>query len=69
MTADANTNTPPVAIKRVRIRTHADGTAEQHVTYTNNRRVDVRQAVNRSYQSRVSYGYDRGAYTVQGVTR
>ncbi|MEV0214363.1 hypothetical protein [Micromonospora sp. NPDC050695] len=71
MTSETNTNTPNAQIKRVRIRNHADGTVAQHVTYADNRRVDVRQATNGSYRSRVSYGYDQptGTYNAQGVTR
>lgn len=71
MTSETNTNTPSTAIKRVRTRTRPDGTREHHVTYADNRRVNVAQAVNGSYQSRVSYGYEArtGTYGVQAVTR
>jgi hypothetical protein len=70
MSPQANTNTPSAVIKRVRTRTRPDGTAEQHVTYADNRRVDVRQAANGSYRSRVSYGYDQpsGSYNARSVT-
>ena len=69
MTTESNNNIPSARIKRVRIRTHADGTVAQHVTYTDNRRVDVRQATNGAYESRVSYRFDRdGALTTRQVS-
>lgn len=71
MSPQANNNTPSAVIKRVRTRTRADGSTEQHVTYTDNRRVNLRQAVNGSYRSRVSYGYDQptGTFNTRAVTR
>lgn len=70
MTSETNTNTPNAQIKRVRIRTRANGTTEQHVTYVNNTQVRSGVALNEAYRSRVSFGYDQppGTYNARTVS-
>lgn len=61
MTSDRNDTTP---ISRVRRRNNT-----LHITRADGSKATVAIANTGPYQSRVSYGYDRGAYTTQAVTR